>query len=533
MVGWLSTGPGLLVVGGGAAVTALLVALSLPGTDRAPRADLDVALTAPAEEAAAEPAAAQKTASRLEPDGASDTAGGAPPDTATVPEATAPAPAPAATASAPDATAPELTATTPTPKAAPAPDGPAPVESAALAQPPAPDAPSGGIAPDLGPAPAAQALAQPRAPAGGAAPLAPASGALDTPAAPLPQNAQDAPGTGPAAPQVAAINPASPARPGAQGASDAGLAPDLRDGDAAAKLRPIFDLVRVEADGTAIIAGRGAPFSTVAVEFAGTDLSTVETDENGAFVAFFALPSGKEPAALRLMNDGVASLDTVLVAPPAPPESLTEAPITAAAAPAAPARPAVVMAGPEGLQLLQPAEDTLAPAPAAPTPASATPQPLTLDTLGYDTRGEVIVGGRSDGTGFVRIYMNNRPVDTQPVAEDGNWRLVLPEVDAGTYTLRVDALDEAGAVTARVESPFRRVPAEEAAAAARARARDTGVAVTVQPGHTLWALAQAEYGDGVKYVQIFEANRDRIRDADLIYPGQVFDLPRAAAPTDE
>ena len=27
------------------------------------------------------------------------------------------------------------------------------------------------------------------------------------------------------------------------------------------------------------------------------------------------------------------------------------------------------------------------------------------------------------------------------------------------------------------------------------------------------------------YVQVFEANRDKIRDPDLIYPGQVFAVP--------
>jgi nucleoid-associated protein YgaU len=27
------------------------------------------------------------------------------------------------------------------------------------------------------------------------------------------------------------------------------------------------------------------------------------------------------------------------------------------------------------------------------------------------------------------------------------------------------------------------------------------------------------------YVEVFDANRDRIRNPDLIYPGQVFELP--------
>jgi nucleoid-associated protein YgaU len=54
------------------------------------------------------------------------------------------------------------------------------------------------------------------------------------------------------------------------------------------------------------------------------------------------------------------------------------------------------------------------------------------------------------------------------------------------------------------------------------------VTVTVQPGFTLWGIAQERYGDGVLYVQVFEANREKIRDPDLIYPGQVFAVPETA-----
>jgi nucleoid-associated protein YgaU len=54
------------------------------------------------------------------------------------------------------------------------------------------------------------------------------------------------------------------------------------------------------------------------------------------------------------------------------------------------------------------------------------------------------------------------------------------------------------------------------------------VAVTIQPGDTLWAISENRYGAGIRYVQVYRANRDRIRDPDLIYPGQVFDLPELA-----
>ena len=50
---------------------------------------------------------------------------------------------------------------------------------------------------------------------------------------------------------------------------------------------------------------------------------------------------------------------------------------------------------------------------------------------------------------------------------------------------------------------------------------------TVQPGTTLWAIAKDQFGSGVMYVEVFEANRDRIRDPNLIYPGQVFRMPQS------
>jgi len=51
------------------------------------------------------------------------------------------------------------------------------------------------------------------------------------------------------------------------------------------------------------------------------------------------------------------------------------------------------------------------------------------------------------------------------------------------------------------------------------------VTVTVQPGFTLWGIARERFGEGILYVQVFKANKDRIRNPDLIYPGQVFTLP--------
>jgi nucleoid-associated protein YgaU len=51
--------------------------------------------------------------------------------------------------------------------------------------------------------------------------------------------------------------------------------------------------------------------------------------------------------------------------------------------------------------------------------------------------------------------------------------------------------------------------------------------VVIQPGDNLWRIARGTYGRGVQYVVIYRANQDRIRDPNLIYPGQIFTLPTA------
>jgi nucleoid-associated protein YgaU len=45
-------------------------------------------------------------------------------------------------------------------------------------------------------------------------------------------------------------------------------------------------------------------------------------------------------------------------------------------------------------------------------------------------------------------------------------------------------------------------------------------------GDNLWRISRVTYGLGQRYTLIFGANRDKIRDPDLIYPGQIFVLPR-------
>ncbi len=60
-------------------------------------------------------------------------------------------------------------------------------------------------------------------------------------------------------------------------------------------------------------------------------------------------------------------------------------------------------------------------------------------------------------------------------------------------------------------------------------AADKPVFYTVKEGDSLSKIAKGEYGDAMKWQALFEANREVIKDPDLIYPGQQIRIPNLDA----
>jgi nucleoid-associated protein YgaU len=142
---------------------------------------------------------------------------------------------------------------------------------------------------------------------------------------------------------------------------------------------------------------------------------------------------------------------------------------------------------------------------------------LVLDSVDYGESGQISVGGRGEPGSRVQVYLDNNLVGTATTDSGGRW-LVSPTdvVPTGLHDLRVDQVASDGKVIARVESPFLR------SAAANLPADQSYI---VQPGNSLWRIARRSYGNGLRYTVIYQANREQIRNPDLIYPGQVFTLP--------
>ena len=396
---------------------------------------------------------------------------------------------------------------------------------------------------------------------------------------------------------------------------------------------PIFDTVRVEADGTTVIAGQFAGGGAVELRLDGEVIERIEAGADGAFAAFLTIDPSDQPRVLSLVGDpdgeAIEAAESVIIAPfgvtepevaevvaeeapteeapvkeavadeapveeapaeAAPVEEVTEEapaevavaeataeapvaqetaepaqdaePVVAAEPTAEPAaeEPTVEPAAQEEVQVASVAEPTEAAEPASEPAAEAAPaaepvaepapaeapqllvadaegvrvladgsglEALTLDTITYDDDGEVKLAGRATGEGFVQAYLNDASVGTAAIAADHSWQIDLHDVEPGVYTLRLDEVSPQGEVVSRMETPFKReVATEVAATMADQVTEETRAAVRiVQPGNSLWAIATDTYGDGFKYVYVYEANRDLIRDPDLIYPGQVFVLP--------
>ncbi len=273
---------------------------------------------------------------------------------------------------------------------------------------------------------------------------------------------------------------------------------------AAEDIGPSFDIVRIDARGSAVIAGRGQPGADILLYANGRQIAATTADERGEWVIVVDTPLDEGDQELTLgmiLEDGT---------------KLTSSQIVVVAVPERPGIKPLVVLGDEsgGSRVLQQPGD------------GVMVGELSLDVVDYDNKGDVILQGRARPGNTVRAYVDNTWVGEAQSGEDGKW-VLTPErgIEPGIYTLRVDQIDSDGRVTARVEVPFERAAPETTHLAAGQ--------VIVQPGNSLWRISRRLYGRGILYTVIYNANRDQIRDPDLIYPGQIFETPVLSRDTED
>ncbi len=302
---------------------------------------------------------------------------------------------------------------------------------------------------------------------------------------------------------------------------------------------PTFDIVRISPDGNAVIAGRAVPGAEVTVLDGGKPIGKVIADARGEWVLVPVRPLGAGGRKLSLrakLPDGTVleSAAEVVLVVPEPGRDVAgrkvDGPRGAIALRVPKSPPGKARAGPQRSTVLQ------RPARAGPQRSAVLQRPvsrgsvkgrkgeksaLTVDTIDYDRSGRVWIGGSARPGARVRIYLDNKPLGDTVADSRGRWSFQPKKpLRPVSYRLRADELESSGRVARRIEIPFSRADAIVDLPA-------SGIAV-VQPGNSLWRIARRTYGRGLQYTVIYEANKDQIRDPDLIYPGQIFTLPKTA-----
>ncbi|MBR0673868.1 LysM peptidoglycan-binding domain-containing protein, partial [Neoroseomonas soli] len=274
---------------------------------------------------------------------------------------------------------------------------------------------------------------------------------------------------------------------------------------------PRFDVVRVGAGGSAVIAGRAAPGAEVALLLDGhQEIGRVRADRRGEWVI---MPTPIAPGAwelslvARLGAEETAGTDAVVVMVPEP---VRQAPAATATAPAAPSTALAVL-------LPQAAPPRLLQAPAA---GEATAPAVAIGSVEQEPGGALSIAGSAPPGAALRVHLGGRVVGDATADAEGRWRIAV-QPGAGRGMVRVEQLGPGGRVVARAEVPFSPPSAPDATPGARR--------VVVERGTNLWRIARASYGGGPRYVVIYEANRAQIRDPDRIFPGQVLALPEDQA----
>jgi nucleoid-associated protein YgaU len=297
-------------------------------------------------------------------------------------------------------------------------------------------------------------------------------------------------------------------------------------------------VVRVNPNGDAVIAGRAAPGAKITLLDNGQPVGSATADDRGEWVLLpdSAVDPGQHKFSLKAQGAQTQESEKeVIVVVPKPAEDIAGQAVTkpsgalALEVPKQGDGPTQLLNAPgstggaTGGSAAGPATPPAAPEPASTTaeaaPAPPSPPPLTLDTIDYTQDGRAMLSGHTLPGSDLIIYLDNASLGAAKADQNGRWTFV-PEAKApnGDHQVRVDMVDGAGKVQVRVKVPFAQPDFSQV--------KLTDDSVIVQPGNSLWRIARKTYGHGLQFTVIYEANKDRIGDPNLIYPGQIFALPK-------
>ena len=303
----------------------------------------------------------------------------------------------------------------------------------------------------------------------------------------------------------------------------------------------IIDIARVQPDGMAVFAGKGAPNGTIFVTEAGQVLAQNGIDDNGQWVV---LPEAPLSAGAHLLELEMITTDGRRVR--ADISLVVEISVTKDEKPLVAIVPQSDDETPRILQA--PEELAIAEAPSSDvsedTPLSANPEVteeeaetvaallgqedifIQIGSLSWRDDTTLAVHGVASGGARVTGEIGNVALISADLPETGRWTVLAdgnPFAAGPNQNLTIRLLDDEGDALATTSLMISQDQLRSGL--------DGSLMVVVHKGDALWRIAYRSYGRGVRYVDIFKRNQDKINDPDLIYPNQIFAVPGVEQPT--
>ena len=295
---------------------------------------------------------------------------------------------------------------------------------------------------------------------------------------------------------------------------------------------PSFDIIKADKDGL-IIAGRAKKLSKVQILNGDMVIAEVQANQFGEFV--YITEESLDPGTyeLRLLADGIESKESATVVVPDTPieivkdiDSLVEEQLTELAPEelidssvgeqvvgSLSEEPLVVIEDESGAvnKVIQGIDDS--------SQILQEQKQLSFDALSYTSEGVLKLAGKAQPRSRVEVYVDGQRIGWGITDDDGFWNITLGEpIKPGDYVLRFNQyFDER--IVSSIDTPISQPDMSTIESI-------TEDIVVVQPGNSLWRISRRFYGRGIMYTIIFKANRSQINDPDLIYPGQIFEIPK-------
>jgi LysM repeat protein len=308
---------------------------------------------------------------------------------------------------------------------------------------------------------------------------------------------------------------------------------------------PSFGTAGVDHKGNASFTGTATPGDVVSLLWEGKSMGSTKADDRGNWTLGFKAPKSEQQQELLVSAQG-ADGSTVI----GPQRAIIRPPVTDGGLPRI-----TLKAADQTPTMLQ--EGNVA-APEAKTG-------LVVEKVISGESGLTMLTGRADPGASVKAAINGKAAGETRVAADGTWSLAASNASGkAAESLRLELIDKDGATLDQADVPYKvaasapkvavnepkgardfpsvltskpgpkpRHRKTEGADLAAMFAPSTGAdaagpkqtMVKVRRGDSLWRIARRHLGKGKKWAAFYKANKDKIDNPDLIYPGQMLILP--------